>query len=70
MRSEPRVYDVGATVRITRGSLAGVTGVVVETSAHGSRSVISIDFWVYGVKVVLNSDDLELVLRNRRFEAI
>jgi hypothetical protein len=67
MQSETRMYDVGASVRVSRGSLAGVTGVVVETRDHGSRSVISIDFWVYGVKVVLSSDDLEMVRKNRRF---
>jgi hypothetical protein len=64
------MYDVGAAVRVTRGSLAGLTGVLVETRSHGDRSLISIDFWACGVKVVLNSDDLELVLRNRRFEAV
>jgi hypothetical protein len=64
------MYDVGATVRVSRGSLAGITGVVVETMGHGSRSVITVDFWIYGVKLVLNNDDLELVRQNRKFKSI
>jgi transcription antitermination factor NusG len=70
MQFEVRTYNVGASVRVSRGSLAGITGVVIETRGYGSRSVISVDFWIYGVKVVLNNDDLELVRQNRKFPLI
>ena len=67
MQSETRMYDVGASVRVMRGSLAGVTGVVIETKCRAGRCVVSIDFWAHGVKLLLNSDDLELIQQHRRF---
>ncbi len=67
MQSQTRMYDVGASVRVSRGSFAGITGVVVETMGPGGRSVITVDFWIYGVKIVLNNDDLEQVRQNRKF---
>ena len=69
MESDFRKYEVGAAVRVTRGSLAGITGVVVETRGH-RHCVISADFWANGVKLVLDSDDLEQVRRNRQFALI
>jgi len=64
MSFEPRSYEVGASVRVTRGTLSGVTGVVIQTTSHPPRSVVSIDFWASGVLVVLDSDALELIHQN------
>jgi hypothetical protein len=60
-----RTYQVGANVRITRGSLAGVTGVVIETRNQKHNGVLSIDFWANGVLLSLNGDDLEQIEMNR-----
>ena len=60
-----RTYQVGANVRITRGSLAGVTGVVIETRNQSPNGVLSIDFWAHGVLLLLNGDDLAQIEMNR-----
>jgi transcription antitermination factor NusG len=60
-----RTYQVGANVRITRGSLAGVTGVVIETTGHSCNCVMSVDFWAHGIRLALNGDDLEQIEMNR-----
>jgi|EndMetStandDraft_8_1072994.scaffolds.fasta_scaffold443926_2 hypothetical protein len=65
MQLHGRVYQVGANVRVSRGSLAGITGVVIETRNHRLNCVLSIDFWVHGVLLALNGDDLEQIEMNR-----
>jgi transcription antitermination factor NusG len=65
MQLHGRTYQVGANVQITRGSLAGVTGIVIETRNQRSNCVLSIDFWAHGVLLVLNGDDLEQIKLNR-----
>ena len=65
MVSQSKTYQVGASVRVTRGSLAGVTGVVIETRNLRFNCVVSIDFWAHGLLLVLNGDDLEQIKMNR-----
>ena len=65
MQLHGRTYQVGANVRITRGSLAGVSGIVIETRNLRLNCVVSIDFWAHGVLLVLNGDDLEQIKMNR-----
>jgi len=65
MQLHGRTYQVGANVRITRGSLAGVAGVVIETRNQKHNDVLSIDFWAHGERLSLNGDDLKQIERNR-----
>jgi len=65
MKLPGRTYPIGANVRITRGSLAGVTGVVIETSDRRRNCVLSVDFWAHGIRLALNGDDLEQIEQNR-----
>jgi hypothetical protein len=58
-------YQVGANVRVTRGSLAGVAGVLIEVRNRRLTCLLSTDFWANGVLVKLNGDDLEQVKGNR-----
>jgi transcription antitermination factor NusG len=65
MVSQSKTYQVGASVRVTRGSLAGVTGVVIETRNLRLNCVLSVDFWAHGVLLAMNDDDLEQIKMNR-----
>ena len=64
MQLHGRTYQVGANVRVTRGSLAGVCGLVIETRTLELK-LLSIDFWAHGVLLVLNGDDLAQIKMNR-----
>jgi transcription antitermination factor NusG len=65
MQFHGRAYEVGANVRVSRGSLAGVAGVVIETRNLPQNCVVSIDFWAHGVLMALSGDDLEQIEMNR-----
>ena len=65
MVSQSKTYQVGASVRVMRGSLAGVTGVVIETRNLRLNCVLSVDFWAHGVLLAMNDDDLEQIKMNR-----
>ena len=55
-----KTYHIGAKVRVTRGKLAGITGILIETKNSGN-CVLSIDFWANGVLIVVSGRDLEQV---------
>ena len=55
--------DVGERVRIQRGALAGMEGVVVRRK-NGIRVVINLDFIMRSVSVDANWDDLQPVASN------
>jgi KOW motif len=59
-------YELGARVRITRGRLAGVTGVVTRITESNFNVVLTIDDWPNGTYVVVRGDVLELKDAPRR----
>jgi len=59
-------YQLGARVRITRGRLAGVTGVVTRITASNFNVILTIDDWPNGTYVVVRGDVLELENAPRR----
>ena len=62
------LYEVGTFVRVTKGTLAGLTGVVIETRDDIDRVVIEADFLQRGVKVVLDSDALAIARQNEQVD--
>lgn len=60
MPIETQKFDVGTSVRVTGGQLAGVTGVVVDASNLG-RIVIRVDFCAREIKVVLRENCLDVL---------
>jgi hypothetical protein len=56
-------FQVGVRVRISRGRLTGLTGVVVETIEDEDHvhCVLIVDGWVSGVQLSIAGDALEQI---------
>ena len=55
-------YPVGKCVRIARGNLAGLTGVVAWLTEADLNCVLTIDEWGKGVYAAISGNDLILDL--------
>ena len=51
-------YRIGSRIRITRGQLTGLTGVVAMMSDDNSNCVLTIDGWETGVYLSMRCDML------------
>ena len=58
---EHRILDVGVRVRVSRGTLSGLTGEVIDTikDGHFVKCVVAVDGWPDGAFLLLASDALE-----------
>lgn len=52
--------EVGKTIRIVRGGLAGVSGVLVEVGGQGKRIICNVELLGRAVAAQLQPDDIEL----------
>ena len=59
-------YRIGSRIRIARGKLKGLTGVVAKMSEDNSKCVLTIDGWASGVRLAVSGDILRLTGKARK----
>jgi hypothetical protein len=58
-------YRIGSRIRIARGKLKGLTGVVAKMSEGNSKCVLTIDGWASGVCIAVSCDILRMTGNGR-----
>jgi hypothetical protein len=58
MLAKSETYRIGSRIRITRGQLTGLTGVIAKMSGDNSNCVLTIDGWETGVYLSMRCDML------------